>query len=102
YITNAADGPTTTGAASDLDTELGAPTVGFATTFDARDVIVSPIGLALSFAVSHGSVGVDGFTVTWTPVDTDVSAGSTTFTLTATDADGQVLAVDSTPFAVEV
>lgn len=89
-ITDVADGPTITGATTDLETMLGAPVAGTATTGDLRDLFVSPTSQTLSFAVSHGSVDVDGYSWSWTPS----GAGSVTVQITATDEDGQSLQIE--------
>lgn len=92
-LTDVADGPTTTGATTDLETMIGAAQVGTDVTGDLRDLFVSPTSQALSFAVSHGTIDVDGYSWTWTP-DT---AGSATVSVTATDEDGQDLVITHTP-----
>lgn len=92
-LTDVADGPTTTGATTDLETMIGAAQVGTDVTGDLRDLFVSPTSQALTFAVSHGTIDVDGYSWTWTP-DT---AGSATVSVTATDEDGQDLVITHTP-----
>ncbi|KAB2922213.1 MAG: hypothetical protein F9K30_12845, partial [Dechloromonas sp.] len=55
-ITDVADGPTTSGATTDLETMLGAPQVSAETSGDLDDLFVSPTSQTLTYAVSHGSV----------------------------------------------
>jgi hypothetical protein len=88
-ITDVDDGPTTAGAATDLQTMLGAPQVGEVTSGDLRDLFVSPTSQTLSFTVSHGSIDVDGYSWTWTPATEQTE----TVDVTATDEDGQELTV---------
>lgn len=102
-VTDVADGPTATGAASTLDAALGTPTVGVEITFDARDILVSPTGQNLIFLTDFGGFGVvdaDGFTVRWTPTATDALIDPTTFTLRAYDEDSQFGSATSTPFTI--
>lgn len=89
-ITDVADGPTTAGATTDLETMIGAPQVGVETSGDLDDLFVSPTSQTLTYAVSHGSVV--GSAWTWTPS----ADGATTVSVTATDEDGQELTVEFT------
>lgn len=89
-ITDVDDGPTIAGAATDLETMVGAPQVGTEVSGDLRDLFVSPTGQSLAFQMSHGSVSGEGYSWAWTP-DT---AGLTTVSITAIDEDGQELAID--------
>lgn len=90
-ITDVADGPTLTGAASTLATLLGTPTVNSLTTFDMRNAWVSPTGQTLTFAPSYGTIAGDGFTLNWTPTAQEFAAanGEAAFSVIATDEDGQ-------------
>lgn len=94
-VSDVADGPTLTGATSTLEIELGSPIVDTPISFDANDIFVSPTGQTLTFsALSYGAMNVDGFTVEWTPDISEYNSGSgtVTFSITATDEDGQSLA----------
>lgn len=89
-ITDVADGPTITGAATDLETMIGAAETGTLVTGDLGDLFVSPTSQTMTYVVSHGSVAVDGVSWSWTPS----SAGATTVEVTATDEDGQSLQIE--------
>lgn len=91
-ITDVDDGPTIAGATTDLETMLGTPQAGVATTGDLRDLFVSPTSQTLTFTVSHGSVDIDGYSWSWTPS----AGGSVTVQVTAEDEDGQSLQIDFT------
>lgn len=93
-ITDVADGPTIVGAATSLEAMVGAPQVGVQVSGDLDTLFVSPTSQAMTYTVSHGSIGV-GNAWTWTPS----AAGPTTVSVTAEDADGQTLQID---FAVDV
>lgn len=89
-ITDVADGPTITGAATDLETMIGAAVTGTLVTGDLNDLFISPTSQTMTFVVSHGSVAGDGFTWSWTPS----AGGLTTVQVTATDEDGQSLQIE--------
>lgn len=91
-ITDVADGPTLTGAASTFATLFGTPNVGTPLSFDLRNGWVSPTGQTMTFTVQpYGSIAGDGFTFNWTPNQQEHSdtSGAPAFTITATDEDGQ-------------
>lgn len=94
-ITDVADGPTISGAATDLETMIGAAETGTLVTGDLNNLFVSPTDQTMTYVVSHGSVAGDGFTWSWTPS----TAGATTVEVTATDEDGQSLQIE---WAVDV
>ena len=96
-ITDVADGPTLTGATSDLATELAGLTVDSETTFDLRTIVVSPTSQTLTFTTNFGAIDGDGFTWRWTPSYAEFlayGAGNVDFILSATDEDSQELTVE--------
>lgn len=96
-VNNVADGPTTTGAASDLATELAGLEVDVLTTFDLRTLFVSPTSQTLTFEVPFGTIAGDGFTWSYTPTFAEYELygeGNLDFYVIATDEDGQSLEIE--------
>lgn len=92
-VTNVADGPTLTGAATTLAAMVGTPTVGAPITGDLRTLFgAHPLGSAQTFTVSFGTVAGDGFTWNWTPSVAEYNLygeGNADIVVRATDPSGQ-------------